>query len=278
MMKKKYFGVLFMTAVVLWGIMGCGKNSGEEVQEENGQDYFNAKVLEVYDSFLAVECLDVTTGTIMTGTEVHVSKKVSSTNAVPDLQVGDEIRVVFTGVQEIYPLQLQTVWAIYLLDEAGNVIVTENISADSERDTESSVENNIEFSIIEVSSEKSSTSDEQNWGITLSVKDVTASGVTLVCMHSGGVPTGDLQTGSEYKLLVLENGAWELVPTVIEEYAWDAVAYLLPMNGSREFEINWKWLYGELPAGTYRISKEIMDFRGSGDYDTAEYWVEFEIN
>lgn len=36
-------------------------------------------------------------------------------------------------------------------------------------------------------------------------------------------------------------------------------------------------LYGELPAGTYRIVKPISDFRGSGDYDTEECWVEFEI-
>lgn len=43
------------------------------------------------------------------------------------------------------------------------------------------------------------------------------------------------------------------------------------------WEIKWENLYGELPAGTYRIVKPISDFRGSGDYDTEECWAAFEI-
>lgn len=109
--------MLFLAVVFIFGIFGCGKKSIEEMpQEENGQDYFNGKVLEVYDNLFVVECLDVTSGAINEGAKVHVSRKVASTNPVPDAKVGDEIRVVFTDVLETYPLQLGTVWAIYALD------------------------------------------------------------------------------------------------------------------------------------------------------------------
>lgn len=31
------------------------------------------------------------------------------------------------------------------------------------------------------------------------------------------------------------------------------------------------------PAGKYRIGKEIMDFRSTGDYDTNTYYANFEV-
>ena len=115
-----------------------------------------------------------------------------------------------------------------------------------------------------------------NWGLTLSVKDVTESGLTLVCTQSGGELTGELQTGSDYKLIVLKE-AWEDVPTIIEDYGWTAEAYMIAEDDVTEFEYNWEWLHGKLPAGTYRLVKGFTDFRESGDYDSFTYWVEFEI-
>lgn len=68
------------------------------------------------------------------------------------------------------------------------------------------------------------------------------------------------------------------MPYVIDgEIGWTSEAWMIPMNSEREWEANWEWLYGKLPAGTYRIGKEIMDFRGSSDYDIAVYYVEFNI-
>lgn len=115
-----------------------------------------------------------------------------------------------------------------------------------------------------------------DWGITLSVKDVTDSGLTLVCTQSGGEADGELQTGSDYKLIVLKE-AWEDVPTIIEDYGWTAEAYMIAKDDVTEFEINWEWLYGKLPKGTYRLTKGFMNFRGSGDFDNFPYWIEFEI-
>ena len=58
---------------------------------------------------------------------------------------------------------------------------------------------------------------------------------------------------------------------------WTSKAHYLPLNDSIEFELKWERFYGELPAGTYRVVKEFMDFRDSGDYDTEIYYTEFEI-
>lgn len=115
-----------------------------------------------------------------------------------------------------------------------------------------------------------------NWGLNLSVENVTESGLTLVCTQSGGEPTGELQTGSDYKLIVLKE-VWEEVPVIIEEYGWNEEAYMINKADVTELEIEWKWLYGKLPAGRYRLIKDFMDFRKSGDYDTFSYWAEFEI-
>ena len=101
--------------------------------------------------------------------------------------------------------------------------------------------------------------------------------MTLVCSQSGGEITGELECGSDYSLLVNTNGVWNAVPYLIDEVAWTAEAYGLPLDGSIEFELKWERLYGELPAGTYRIVKGFMDFRGPGDYDSATFHTEFEI-
>lgn len=116
-----------------------------------------------------------------------------------------------------------------------------------------------------------------NWGLSLTAENVTAIGMTLVCTQSGGELSGTLQTGSEYKLIVLENGTWNDVPTVLEEYGWNSIAYLIEKEADTKFEMDWEWLYGELPAGTYRLVKGFMDFRETGDYDSVDYWMEFEI-
>lgn len=49
------------------------------------------------------------------------------------------------------------------------------------------------------------------------------------------------------------------------------------MNDEVEWEINWKNLYGELPAGYYRIGKNIKNFRDTIGYDEEVYYASFEV-
>lgn len=116
-----------------------------------------------------------------------------------------------------------------------------------------------------------------DWGLTLSAKDVTPSGLTLVCTQSGGEPSGELMTGEDYYLIVWRAEHWRMVVPVIENYAWNSLAHFVSIDSDTEFEIDWEWLYGELEPGTYRIVKEFMDFRKTADYDEAIYWAEFVI-
>ena len=212
----------------------------------------SAEVVEVHDNRITVRCLDITTGAITEGTELSVTTKVSSANEVPEMEVGDHIRVVFSGVMETDPPRLQTVFSIWKVDENGEVLSVVSFPQPIEL-------------------------EKPDWGITLTAKNVTSKGMTLVCSQSGGEITGELECGSDYSLLVNTNGVWNAVPYLVDEVAWTAEAYGLPLDGSIEFELKWERLYGELPAGTYRIVKGFMDFRGPGDYDSATFHTEFEI-
>ncbi len=122
--------------------------------------------------------------------------------------------------------------------------------------------------------------EADRWGITLSAEDVTPTGLTLIVTQSGGNPTGELLFGSDYTLKVWEHDAWEDVPYIVDEdsVAWTSEAYMVPTGGSAEQEIAWEYLYGSLPAGRYRMIKGFSDFRAAGDFDEAEYSVEFELH
>jgi len=121
-----------------------------------------------------------------------------------------------------------------------------------------------------------------DWGLTLSVEHVTPTGLTLVVTQSGGNPSGNLMTGEPYRLITLADETWKVVeelplPEGVDGRGFNSIGYQIPKGETREFEINWEWIFGELPAGTYRLIKEFMDFRGTANYDTFEYWIEFEI-
>lgn len=115
------------------------------------------------------------------------------------------------------------------------------------------------------------------WGLNISEENVTNTGMTLKFEQFGGAHTGQLQTGEWYKLETTVNDEWREVETVISDYGFDDIAYLIKKNDITRLEVNWEWLYGELSPGFYRMSKEVMNFRGTGDYDKEIYLVHFTI-
>ena len=116
-----------------------------------------------------------------------------------------------------------------------------------------------------------------DWGITLTLKNLTRTGATIVCTQSGGVPTGELQTGSFFILEKLTETGWKEVEHLPQErdVSWTSIAYLVNIDGTTEWTINWEWLYGELPDGHYRIGKPFDDFRGTANYDTMMIYATF---
>ncbi len=120
---------------------------------------------------------------------------------------------------------------------------------------------------------------DEVWGITLTVENVTPVGLTVRCTQSFGEVLGELQTGSWF---VVQNwtkaNGWREMPYITEdEVGWTEEAQKIPMNDTCEWTVNWDWLYGSLPPGKYRIGKEIIDFRSTGNYDNSIYFVEFEV-
>ena len=115
------------------------------------------------------------------------------------------------------------------------------------------------------------------FGIRLSTKNVSPTGLTLVCVQDGTETTGQLQTGEKYKLVVQNDDTWEDVDYATDAIVWEEIALLIPNDGEVEWDIDWTRIYGELPEGKYCIVKEINDFRADGDYDTQVYSVAFEI-
>lgn len=72
---------------------------------------------------------------------------------------------------------------------------------------------------------------------------------------------------------------WAEVEQLPQKYevAWTAEARMIPTNASVEWEVDWEWLYGTLPAGNYRIGKTFINLRENGDMDLHEYYAEFDI-
>ncbi len=120
--------------------------------------------------------------------------------------------------------------------------------------------------------------DIDKWGISLRAKDITKTGLTILIEQFGGAPTGELETGADYSLETNINNEWQPVKTKDGVAPiWTLLAYSINKNDIKEFKVDWKWLYGELEPGFYKLKKEIMDFRAAGDYDTETYELYFTI-
>lgn len=118
-----------------------------------------------------------------------------------------------------------------------------------------------------------------SWGVTLEAENISPEGLTIVCKQSGGEEVSELFTGSFYTLQRSEDGEWKDIEFFPQEYdvTWTSEAWIIPKDESTEWKVDWEWLYGKLPEGEYRIGKEIMNFRKTGDYDEEIIYAYFEI-
>ena len=67
------------------------------------------------------------------------------------------------------------------------------------------------------------------------------------------------------------DGDWYQVPTIIDDYGFNDIAYVLPPATKEELTIDWEWLYGSLDNGEYRIVKTVWNVNDSGG--SAEYYL-----
>ena len=124
-----YFGVdekyyEFVNFDKLWDefVTFNSKQDTSEKLQEKEQVYFDATVLEVKKKSIKVKCSESFDSGIPVDEEFSVTTNRVESGELPDLNAGDHIRIVFDGIiKESYPLQLGNVFAIYLLDENGNL-------------------------------------------------------------------------------------------------------------------------------------------------------------
>ena len=124
-----YFGVdekyyEFVNFDKLWDefVTFNSKQDTSEKLQEKEQVYFDATVLEIKKKSIKVKCSESFDSGIPVDEEFSVTTNIVESGELPDLNAGDHIRIVFDGIiKESYPLQLGNVFAIYLLDENGNL-------------------------------------------------------------------------------------------------------------------------------------------------------------
>ena len=115
--------------------------------------------------------------------------------------------------------------------------------------------------------------------LTMLVEDVTPVGAKLMFTHTDSSSLKNFQTGSWYQLEKEVNGEWQELDYVLtnSEIAWTDEAWIINKDSETEFEENWEWLYGKLETGKYRITKEVMDLKMTGDYDTYTLTAQFVL-
>lgn len=92
--------------------------------------------------------------------------------------------------------------------------------------------------------------------VSLRVKEgsLTKSKATLILENH---TDNDYLYGNPFSIEKEENGNWyKLKP--INELSFDLIAYILKAKDSLEIELDWKYGYGELSAGKYRIIKDVF--------------------
>ncbi len=151
--------------------------------------------------------------------------------------------------------------------------LSEAISADTENDTKSHSEISQSENTKQSHSEMMPTVIE---GVTMEAAYIKGSTITVTITNN---TDKEIETGDDYCLEYFNetNQSWEDLDLIIDNAAFNAIAYIVPKDKPLELEIDYSWFYGELAPGRYRVSKTIVDFQATGDYDQYTYHAEFTI-
>jgi hypothetical protein len=116
------------------------------------------------------------------------------------------------------------------------------------------------------------------WPIVMRLQEgtLTPSGAVFVLKNA----TDNAYTyGDYYKLQRRDNAAWADVAVVFtENLGFYDIGYLLAARQAAEITIDWERLYGELPAGAYRLVKIASFLRAPGDSDKYTLFAAFTLD
>lgn len=113
-------------------------------------------------------------------------------------------------------------------------------------------------------------------GVTMEVTECSDTSVTVKITND---TDKDIECGEDFclKMQDEETGEWRELDKVIDNAAFNTIAYVIQKDSPYEAVIDFEWLYGKLEPGRYRIVKTITDFRGTGDYTDYAFTAEFSI-
>lgn len=102
--------------------------------------------------------------------------------------------------------------------------------------------------------------------VSISISDISLTGATVVIKDTNKKP---YTQGEWYKIEKEVDGKWQDVEPIIDNYAFNSIGYEPDENNEVKHEIDWKWIYGELPLGSYRILKEVGNKKVSIEFSIA---------
>lgn len=103
------------------------------------------------------------------------------------------------------------------------------------------------------------TLEEPDWNIRVTLADITATGLTFRITQTGELIGQQLFYGQYFDLERWNGSGWEALEPIEENWGFTLEAFNLPEDTTTDIPINWKWLYGELTPGTYRIGKNVSN-------------------
>lgn len=112
-----------------------------------------------------------------------------------------------------------------------------------------------------------------NWGLTLRADYVTPTGLSLYITSDGSAADYDVTTGTYFKLYKMNGDTAEELELVNGSATFTSLGLTVNTykNAVTKFDASWQRLYGELPAGTYKIEKTLRLSSGlDGDQDSRE--------
>lgn len=116
-------------------------------------------------------------------------------------------------------------------------------------------------------------SSEQIVSIEVKVKSFNSTKANFILFNN---TDNEYIFGDKFELKRKNGEEWMGVSTVIENYAFSDKGYILCKKGSLEFDVNWKWLYGKLDKGEYRLIKE-FHYRSEAISDVNTYYITIDF-
>lgn len=155
--------------------------------------------------------------------------------------------IVFDGQYEKIVAQAFDVaeWQEQYMEEAKTILNT--LTYDSQKKTGAVCVYNAE-------------SDNQALGLIFSLRKITPSGARISFTQYNSEVEKEIIFGQEYAIEKEVDGKYEELPVVVEgDYGFEDIAYIVEKGEETTQEVDWKWLYGELEPGNYRMVKTVND-------------------